>query len=297
MSEKSHALRGVLCTTVGGVCWGVSGTCGQYLFESCGVPPVWLVCMRMLGGGVLLTLLALIRRRGELAELIRRPRDMAGVACFGVFGLLLCQFSYLTSISHTNAGTTTVLQNLNLIFIMLITCLRARRRPDRTQALALVLALAGTFILATGGDPRHMSISPLGLFWGLMTAAAVTIYTLLPQKLMRRWDKELITGTGMLIGGLFINLAARSWEYSVSLTPLGWLAVGGTVILGSALAFPLFMQGIADVGPVKSSMLAATEPVSATVCSALWLHTAFSAADLVGFTLILVTIFLLARED
>ena len=180
---------------------------------------------------------------------------------------------------------------------MLITCLQARRRPDRTQALALVLALAGTFILATGGDPRHMSISPLGLFWGLMTAAAVTIYTLLPQKLMRRWDKGLITGTGMLIGGLFINLAARSWQYSVSLTPLGWLAVGGTVILGSALAFPLFMQGIADVGPVKSSMLAATEPVSATVCSALWLHTAFSAADLVGFTLILVTIFLLARED
>lgn len=297
MSEKSHALRGVLCTTVGGVCWGVSGACGQYLFESCGVPPVWLVCMRMLGGGVLLTLLALIRRRGELAELIRRPRDMAGVVCFGVFGLLLCQFSYLTSISHTNAGTTTVLQNLNLIFIMLITCLRARRRPDRTQTLALVLALAGTFILATGGDPRHMSLSPSGLFWGLMTAAAVTIYTLLPQKLMRRWDKELITGTGMLIGGLFINLAARSWQYSVSLTPLGWLAVGGTVILGSALAFPLFMQGIADVGPVKSSMLAATEPVSATVCSALWLHTAFSAADLAGFALILVTIFLLARED
>lgn len=57
------------------------------------------------------------------------------------------------------------------------------------------------------------------------------------------------------------------------------------------------MQSIADVGPVKSSMLAATEPVSATVCSALWLHTEFSFADLVGFALILTTIFLLAREN
>ncbi|WP_312939149.1 DMT family transporter [Oscillibacter sp.] len=72
--------------------------------------------------------------------------------------------------------------------------------------------------------------------------------------------------------------------------------MAGRVILGSALAFPMFMQGISDIGPVKSSMLAATEPVSATVCSALWLRTAFSPADLIGFILILSTIFLLARE-
>ena len=107
----------------------------------------------------------------------------------------------------------------------------------------------------------------------------------------------MVTGAGMLIGGVFINLAARSWRYSVSLPWQGWLAVAGAVVLGSVLAFPMFMQGISDIGPVKSSMLAATEPVSATVCSALWLRTAFSLADLIGFILILATIFLLARED
>lgn len=296
MNEKNHTLRGVFCTTVGGVFWGISGACGQYLFDTFAVPPVWLVCVRMLGGGALLTLLSLLRRREELFTLLRRPRELAGVAAFGVCGLLLCQFAYLTSISRTNAGTTTVLQNLNLVFIMLITCLRARRRPDRRQLLSLALALTGTFILATGGDPRHMAISPDGLFWGLMTAAAVTIYTLLPEKLMRRWDKGVITGLGMLIGGVVINLAAQSWQYSVPLPPAGILAAAQTVILGSAAAFFLFMQGIADIGPVRSSMLAATEPVAATICSALWLHTAFSPADLVGFALILATIFLLARE-
>ena len=296
MNERQRALRGTLCTIVGGICWGVSGACGQYLFDSCGIQPVWLVCVRMLCGGLVLTLAALPKHGKNLLELIHQPKELLKLVCFGLFGLLLCQFSYLTAIGYTNAGTTTVLQNLNLVFIMLITCVHGRKRPDRVQLIALILALSGTYILATGGDPRHMSISPQGFFWGLLTAAAVTVYTLLPRQLVLRWGKEPVTGVGMLIGGIFINAASRGLAIPVHLSGMGWAAVVGAVILGSIVAFPLFMQGIADVGPVKSSMLAATEPVSATVCSALFLHTAFSLTDMIGFIMILITIFLLARE-
>ena len=73
--------------------------------------------------------------------------------------------------------------------------------------------------------------------------------------------------------------------------------VAAIVLFGTVLSFTLFMQGIQDVGPVKSSMLAATEPVSATVFSAVWLGTAFSAVDLMGFAAIIATIFLLARSE
>ena len=297
MSEKQRALRGILCSVGGGVCWGVSGACGQYLFEVFGVAPTWLVCVRTLGGGVILTLLALPKYGRELLALIRLPRELARLTVFGLLGLMLSQYAYMVSIGYTNAGTTTVLQTLSLIFIMLITCVQTRKRPDRIQLAALALALAGTFILATGGDPGHMSLSPRGLLWGLLTAAAATIYTLLPPLLVRRWGKLMVIGAGMLIGGVFINLASRSWSYSVSLSWRGWLAVAGAVLLGSAAAFPLFMQGITDIGPVKSSVLAVTEPVTATICAALWLHTSFSGMDLMGFVLILATIFLLARQE
>jgi drug/metabolite transporter (DMT)-like permease len=209
----------------------------------------------------------------------------------------MCQFSYMTSISYSNAGTTTVLQNLSLIFIMLIACLRARRAPNRVEFLALLLAVAGTFILATGGDPAHMVLSGKGLFWGIMTAVAVTVYTLLPRKLLPEWGREIVTGLGMLFGGIIMNLGARSWTYEVQMPVQGWLAVAAIIVLGSLVAFSLFMQGVTDIGPVKSSMLAATEPVAATLFSALWLGTQFSLADLLGFSCILATIFLLARES
>ena len=294
---KSHQLRGALCTMLGGVCWGFSGTCGQYLFTRFGVSTLWLTCLRLLSGGVIMLVLALVHHRREVRDIWRSPADAGMLVCYGVFGLLMCQYAYMTSISYSNAGTTTVLQTLSLVIIMLLTCLRLRRRPNRIETVALVLALLGTFLLATGGDPAHMVLSLQGLFWGLATAVSVTIYTLLPRRLIGRWGREVVNGWGMLVGGVIINLAARSWTFQVDLPVRGWLAVIAIVLFGTVLSFTLFMQGIQDVGPVKSSMLAATEPVSATIFSAVWLGTAFSAVDLAGFAAIIATIFLLSAPQ
>lgn len=287
----------MLCSTIGGICWGFSGACGQYLFTKYGISALWLTCVRLLAAGTILTLLALPHHREGLKNIWRQPKDVALLICYGICGLMLCQYAYMTAISFSNAATTTVLQTLSLVFIMLLTCLRLRRLPGRREAVALVLAVFGTWLLATGGDPSHMTLSPQGLFWGLATAAAVTLYTLLPRKLLPRWGREVITGYGMLIGGVALNLVARSWEFTVQLPPQGWLAVAAIVVFGTVLSFSLFMQGVADLGPVKSAMLAATEPVSATVFSVFWLGTAFSATDFIGFGTIVVTIFLLAKSE
>ena len=254
-------------------------------------------CVRLLAGGILLTVPAVLRRRESVKGIFRGPKDLLRLICYGICGLLLCQYAYMTAISYSNAATITVLQNLGLLIVMGYTCLRVRRLPSRLEGAALVLALAGVYLLATGGDPGHMALSPRGLFWGLAAAVAVALYTLLPQSLLSRWDRDAVIGPSMLIGGVFLNLTARSWTFSVSLPFQGWLAVGAIVLLGTAVAFSLIMQGIVDVGPAKASMLASTEPVSATVFSALWLGTSFSATDLIGFAAITATVFLLAKSE
>ena len=63
---------------------------------------------------------------------------------------------------------------------------------------------------------------------------------------------------------------------------------------GTAVAFTLYLQGVVDIGPVKASMIASIEPVSAALFAFVWLSTPFIGIDLVGFAMILVTIFLLA---
>ena len=88
------------------------------------------------------------------------------------------------------------------------------------------------------------------------------------------------------------------WKIMPRVLPLsGWLAVAGMIIVGTVIAYPLYVQGVNDVGPVKASMLASVEPVSAAVISAVWLKSEFAMMDIVGFVCIIITVFLLAKPE
>lgn len=295
MKQTSRVARGCIAAGLGGVCWGFSGTFAQYLFGRYAVTTLWLTCFRLLAAGGILVVLSLLRYPGELKRILRCPGDLALTAVYGVTGLTLCQYAYMTGISHSNAATTTVLQTLSIMFIMVISCLSSRRLPRWNEALSVLLALFGTFLLATGGKIGQLVLSPQALFWGLCAAGAVTVYTLLGKPLLAHWGRETVMGLAMLMGGVVLNLAARSWTIPVELPVKGWLIVLFITVVGTVVSFSLFMQGIRDAGPVRAGILNVTEPVSAAILAFFWLHTAFTTTDLIGFAAITATMFLLAR--
>ena len=295
--DSSRVLRGCICAALGGVFWGFSGTCGQYLFAHWPVSSLWLTCVRLLSAGTILLVMALMKDAGEVKRLLRSPKDLALTALYGVGGLMLCQYSYMTGISHSNAATTTVLQTTTIVMVMVIDCLHRRRTPKWYESLSVVLALFGTFMLATGGNPGQMVLSPKGLFWGLMTAASMSFYTLLGRPLTAKWSRNAMMGLAMLMGGIVLTLGARSWTLYTPLPVTGWLLVCGIVAMGTLISFSLFIQDIRDAGPVRSSILSVTEPVSAALLAFFWLGTRFTPADLIGFAAILATVFLLAKQE
>ena len=66
------------------------------------------------------------------------------------------------------------------------------------------------------------------------------------------------------------------------------------VVVGTFGAYALYLQGVKDAGSMRASLLGTIEPLTATVTSVLWLGTSFSAADLVGFALVLAMVYLTA---
>lgn len=75
------------------------------------------------------------------------------------------------------------------------------------------------------------------------------------------------------------------------------LAFLGLVVLGTALTFSIYLKGLSLIGPVKASMLASVEPVSAAAFMIVWLGVPFHYMDLLGFVCILATVFLLTRRE
>ena len=278
--------------------WGFSGTCAQYLYQHYEIDPLFITWVRMLGSGVLFLILLACTQRGKLQGIVGDRKEIARLALFGIAGLFLCQFTYTTSVNATNAGTATVLQSLNTVFILAATCILMRRGPRAMELGGLALALVATWLIATKGNPTALMIPPAGLAWGLINAASCTFYIMYPKQLFARWGSLPVTGIGMFIGGIaaFVIWACGGLWGAAPVVPQlqldGILVMAAIVVIGTLAAFGLYLHGVSIVGSVKGGLLGTTEPASAMVFAALWLGTMFSWADWLGLVLMVAMIFL-----
>ena len=100
----------------------------------------------------------------------------------------------------------------------------------------------------------------------------------------------------MLVGGLITGFVIDFPSISFQLDTYGIVALVLIILLGTIAAFMLYMQGVADLGSVKASMIACVEPISAAVFSVVFFGTQFALMDYLGFACILATIFILGRR-
>lgn len=298
--NKGHLATGVISTLAGGIAWGFSGTCVQYLFAATTMDPLLLTTFRQLGAGLVFVVVLLARERGRLRAILADRQSVRRLLVFGTAGLFLNSTVYAATVAYTNAGTATVLQSLNIVIVLAIACMRGRRLPRRMEFAALVCALAAVFLIATHGDPTTLRLPLAGLAFGLATACAAAFYTSYPKPLFERWGSLAVTGLGMLVGGVAgLVVCVVTGEFAQGLPAFdatSALVMGVAILVGTFAAYGLFLHGVSIVGPVWGNMLGAAEPVSATVISAIWLATAFSWADWAGLALMVATIVLVALE-
>ena len=166
----SKNIRGFCFALLGGISWGFSGACAQYLFHHCNVDPLWVSSVRMLCAGIVLCAFALAIARGPFLAMWRNRNTVGSLVIFSVFGLASCQITYLLAIQHSNAGTATVIQYIAPVLVVLYLCIRSHRRPLKREVLAIALVMMGTFLVATHGNPNSLALTPAGLFWSLVSA-------------------------------------------------------------------------------------------------------------------------------
>ncbi len=294
--NKNIIFKGTLSTIMGAICWGFSGACGQFLFQNYNVDSNWLTSVRMVVAGIIMCSYMILKERKEFFNIWHNKRDSIQLVMFSILGLMLCQYTYLTAIKYTNAGTATVLQYIGPVFIMIYVCIISFRLPEKREVVAIITAILGTFILATHGNIHSLVISEKGLFWGISSAVAMMLYTLIPSKIISKYGTIKIIGYGMIIGGIFLSIITGVWNRGVPLDIIGICMVIIISVIGTLVAFTLYLYGVSVIGAVKGSMIASVEPVSATVFSVLWLKSSFGIIDFVGFIFIMATVFILSKK-
>lgn len=292
--DKNKTVKGVLAALTGGSLWGVSGCFGQYLFTYKGVTSSWLVPWRLFFSGLLILLL-LGARKEPVFRVWKRRRDRIDIVLFAVFGMAVSQYGYFSAVQYSNAGTATVLQYLGQIMILIYVCVTTPRFPKGKEYLAMVLSLAGVFLLATHGKVGELVLRPEALFFGILAAIGFVAYAIQPARIIEKFSVLTVMGWGMLVGGLILLVLMHPWTLQVNADKTVILFLVGIILLGTIIAYYLILSAIRMIGPVMTSLLSCMEPVVATVLAAFWLGTSFSAMDIAGALLILISVVVITR--
>ena len=101
----------------------------------------------------------------------------------------------------------------------------------------------------------------------------------------------------MVIAGVILfpmsGLTTLQLEYSVDILA----ALTGIILIGTVISYTMFLKGTSYIGPVKSSLIAAIEPISAVFFAFLIMNEHFYSIDFVGMAMILGAVVLISVRD
>ena len=197
-----NTLIGIALTLLGGILWGFSGICAQFIQQQRGITPEWLLVVRLLLAGAITVFYVFFRMRGTMFRIFKSPKDTAKLLVFGILGMALCQYSYFRSIFYAGAGIATVLQYLAPAMIIIYMSVVHRVKPSWGEGISVLLATVGTALIALHGDFSKLNINEAVLFWGLLSAVAVAIYSVQPVQILRTYGTGPVVGLAMMAGGI-----------------------------------------------------------------------------------------------
>lgn len=293
---KRYEIIGIILTLLGATLWGVSGTSVQFIGNFRNMNLEWLLTMRLITAGLLTVLYGWIRQGNAIFNVFRNWRDTLGLVIFGVFGMALCQYTYFRSIVIAGAGIATVLQYLAPSMIIIYLLVRYGKRPFTGEIISVILALAGTICLMGNNGFSFESFRSDVLFWGLLSAVGVAVYSVSPVRLVATYGTIPIVGFGMLLSGLVAAVlfqqphSCATWDV--------WTVVGcfNVVFLGTIVSFNAYLEGVKRIGAVSGSILSSIEPISAAFFGWALLGNQFNWVGILGMAMIIATVIIIALE-
>jgi drug/metabolite transporter (DMT)-like permease len=270
--------RGLLVFVAMCLIWGI-----PYLFIRIAVSeltPATLVFLRTAVAALVLMPIAV--RRGGFRDLFDKWRPLV------VFALIEIGIPWLSistaeqRISSSLAGL--LISAVPLVGVMMAPLFGNRERIGPINLAGLLLGLVGVAAIA-GLDLRATGWMPL-----VEIALVVVCYAAGPAILARHLSglpAVSVTATALaLCAVLYAPLAAFQWPRTIpSFGVLGSVAV--LALLCSAVGFLLFFALIAEIGPVRATVITYINPAVAALAGILVLHENFTVGMGIGFILVL----------
>ena len=294
---QKNIFKGTIYSLLSGLIWGICGILGEYFFSHYQVSSGWITSMRLLVAGGFVIVLSSLKLQSQLFDIWKKRKNYLPFLAYAILGIFSVQFFFYLCVEYSNATTATILQFISPIFILLYNRIIYKKTASKSAVFYVLIAMIGVFLMATKGDLSKLSITPLALITGLLSALGLMFNVILPQRFAKNYGFVPTVGWGMIIAGLFSNVLYPVYEISFQLDAVSILICLTIAFLGTAFAFFLSMKAVSLVSPLVVSVVSASEPLSSAILSVLFLGMILDGFLVLAMFLIIVPMIFLSIEE
>ena len=294
--ETKIKLRGMTLASLASSLWAVSGISGEILFKKFNFSSDWLVSTRTLISGILLFLIVIFIEKKSVLKPLKNKRDCAGIILFGTAGMYLVQYTYFKTIELSNVSFATILQFTAPFFIFIYESIKNKKVPAVSTVILLLMTILGVIFIATKGNFSNLSVSLEALLLGIISAIMIAFYSTYPKKLLKKYGSITVVGWGMIVGSIISNVIHPIWKIEGDVNIQSIIQVMIVVILGTSIAYLIYIASLNYISSSLAGILTAFEPVLAAILSVAIFGLKFSFIELIGFLLVFVSIFILEKR-
>ncbi len=292
---KNHEIHGYLYLLIGSTLWGISSVVAKALFNV-GLPPAELILVRLSLATFILFVVLLIYDPRRLSIVLK---DLPYFLILGGIGVTGMQFFYYYTISKIQVGPAILLQYLQPIWVSLFAFLFQKEPASRGKIIALLMAVAGCYLVVGGYQFDLLRLNRVGILSGLIASFFFTFYTLYGEKGLKTYDPWTLLLYGFGISALC---------YSVFISPAKilkdghsfkvWIAFLYIAIFSTLIPFGFYFKGIERIRATRASIVSTWEPVVAGIAAYLTLGEVLQPLQMVGGVGVIGAVILLqlARE-
>lgn len=252
---------------IANVIWGAASPIFKFSLEN--IPPFTLAFIRFFFAGTIY-MLFVVKHWRPLSW-----RQFVHICLGGFFGVTINISFFFLGLPKTNSINAPVIASMSPIFLYLISTFFLRERPHRKVLIGILVSFIGAMIIIFSPYILDGSISIeqkndelLGNLFLVVATLGSIGQAIVHKKILHEVHAIQVTLISFFFGALnFLPLALfelNTWSLS-QLDYRGWTGIVFGVLLSSALAYGLFIYGIAKIKAQEIGLFTYIDPIVAVV--------------------------------
>jgi drug/metabolite transporter (DMT)-like permease len=281
--QNPSVVTGYAAVVTAAALWGASGVFVKFIADSEAVSATALAFWRDLTTFICLLLLGLATIPGKIRIQRSDWRDMAGMGtCLGTFHIF-----YNLSIMLNGVAVTTIQQAVMPIIVTIVAWHLWQEALTRRKITAIVLAFAGSVLVAGLTDIKSGSFTLSGLLLGFSVPCLYAGWNLFGKKVRMHYDSLVVLifafGIASMLLLPFQFFVPQPWP----IQPTTWLWFAGLIGLSTLSAFFLYAVGIGRLQASIASILLMSEIAFAVFYAYLLLDERLVMTQILGSILVI----------